>query len=192
MKGRIHNYEGYDSWEVVIPIRVCHMLGASKIILTNSVGTLDPNYKIGDLTVVTNCISKFIESPLVGPNIDQLGERFPDTSKMYDANLNNLARECAKKQNISLKDSVYIQFNGPNFETSADAKMARQFGATTIGMSSVVDAIAAAHMNMQICDIGCITANSIDGAPPMSDEEVRKAANASISNLSKLILEMLK
>lgn len=193
MKGRIHNYEGYDMHDCVAPIRLAHMLGAKTAIITNAVGAINENFKVGEFMAVRDAITHFMVSPLRGPNIYELGHRFIDTTYMYDKGLIDLALDVARKEGINLHTGVNIQSRGPHFETPADIKMFKIAGADTVGMSSVNEAIAARHMNMKCLNINFISnmaAGILD--QPLSDEEVQKTAFESSKIFEKLILGILQ
>ena len=128
MQGRIHYYEGYSMSDVVLPIRLMHLMGAEILMLTNSSGGLNPDFVPGDLMMITDQISTFVPSPLIGKNIDELGTRFPDMTHIYDRSLQQMIRDVAKDMDFSLKEGVYIQFTGPNYESPAEVRMARLLG----------------------------------------------------------------
>ena len=156
MQGRVHYYEGYPMTDVVLPTRLMGMMGAKKLILTNAAGGANPEYKPGDFMMITDQISDFVPSPLIGPNIDELGERFPDMSDIYDKKLQKVIRKTAAFLDIPLREGVYIQLTGPNFESPAEVRMCRTLGADAVGMSTSCEAVAANHMGMMICGISCI------------------------------------
>lgn len=178
MQGRVHYYEGYDMKDVVLPTRLMGMMGAKKIILTNASGGCNPDFKVGDLMLITDHISVNVPSPLIGPNIDELGTRFPDMSEVYSKRLREVIRECAAECGLDLKEGVYVQFSGPNFETPAEVRLAQIWGGDTCGMSTACEAMAANHMGMEVCGISCIT-NLAAGISktPITHEEVQEAAD---------------
>ena len=192
MQGRIHYYEGYDINDVVLPLRVLHLLGANTVILTNAVGAINTDYEVGDFVCVEDHISSFVPSPLVGENIDELGERFTGMTAVYDKELRNMVLEISKEKNITVHSGVLIQTTGPQFETPAEIRMYRTLGADTVGMSTVVEAIAAAHMGMRVCDINCVTnmAAGITGKQ-ITNEEVTAAADKSEKDFTTLISALL-
>ena len=143
--------------DVVLPTRFMGMMGAKKILLTNAAGGCNPNYKPGDFMMITDHITTGIPSPLIGPNVDELGTRFPDMSEVYSNRLQDVIRNCAKECNIELLEGVYVQFSGPNYETPAEVKLAQIWGGDAVGMSTACEAMAARHMGMEICGISCIT-----------------------------------
>lgn len=178
MQGRVHYYEGYDISDVVLPVRLVHMLGAKTLFLTNAAGGINYNFKAGDLMLIQDHISTFITSPLRGENIEELGTRFPDMSEVYDSNLCDIISKSARKLDISLKSGVYAQTAGPNFETPAEVRMLRILGADAVGMSTACEAIAARHCGMKVCGISCISnlASGISNTP-LSHDEVQETAD---------------
>lgn len=178
MKGRVHYYEGYSMEQVVMPIRIMGMLGAKTLILTNASGGINLDFQAGNLMLITDHISTFVPSPLIGKNIDELGPRFPDMSHVYNRDLQELIRDTAKDLGISLKEGVYVQCSGPNYESPAEIRMLRMMGADAVGMSTVCEAIAANHMGMEIAGISCVTnmaAGILD--QPLDHKEVQEAAD---------------
>ena len=181
MKGRIHFYEGYDISQVVLPARVMHALGAGILFLTNAAGGINPAYHPGSLVMLTDHISSFIRNPLIGPNDDDEGVRFPDMSHVYDLQLQDLIRETAKADGITLQEGVYAQFTGPSFETPAEIRMLRTLGADLVGMSTVVEAITARHMGMRgISD------------KLLSGDEVIETADAAAPYFTKLVRDSIE
>lgn len=177
MQGRIHYYEGYSMQEVVLPIRVLHSLGAQRLIITNAAGGIREDLASGSLMLITDHISDFVPSPLLGQNESELGARFPDMTGVYSAELRAKAKAAAEDLGIPLKEGVYVQTSGPNYETPAEIRMFRALGADAVGMSTVCEAIAAKHMGMELCGISCIT-NAAAGvcSTPLSHEDVQAAA----------------
>lgn len=168
MQGRVHFYEGYPMSDVVLPTRLMGLLGAKKIVLTNAAGGVNFDFKPGDFMMLTDHITTGVPSALIGANLDELGVRFPDMSEVYSKRMQEIVRETAKEQGIDLKEGVYAQFTGPNYETPAEIRMARTWGADAVGMSTACEAMAARHMGMEICGISCIT----NLAAGMSKEEL--------------------
>lgn len=192
MQGRVHYYEGYDMAEVVLPIRLMGLLGAEKLLLTNAAGGINLDFHPGDLMLITDHISSFVPSPLRGANIDELGTRFPDMSQVYDRQFcENIRREAAR-QNIPLKEGIYLQTPGPNYETPAEIRMFRNLGADAVGMSTVCEAIAARHMGMQVCGISCIT-NMAAGIwnQPLNHQEVQQTADLVKEKFENLVTGVL-
>ena len=178
MQGRVHYYEGYAMSDVVLPIRLMHALGARILFLTNAAGGVNPEFAAGDFMLIKDQIASFVPSPLIGPNLDELGVRFPDMSQVYDKGLMGIIRKTAEKLCIPLQEGTYIQLTGPNFETSAEVRMCRILGADAVGMSTACEAIAANHMGMKVCGISCIS-NLACGLTenPLSHQEVQETAD---------------
>lgn len=188
MQGRVHFYEGYPISDVVLPARVMKLLGAHTLFLTNAAGGINPSFSAGDLMMITDHISNFIPSPLIGANIDELGTRFPDMSHVYTPELQKILENTAAEEKIHLKKGTYIQLTGPNFETPAEIKMCRTLGADAVGMSTACEAIAAAHMGMKVCGISVIS-NMAAGisSQPLTHEEVQETADKTAPLFKKLI-----
>ncbi len=193
MKGRVHYYEGYDMTQVVMPVRIMKLLGAGKLILTNAAGGMNPDFRPGDLMMITDHITSFVPSPLIGKNIDMLGTRFPDMSNVYDRDLQNILVRTAKDLDISLKHGIYVQTTGPNYETPAEVRLYRMLGGDAVGMSTACEAMAAMHMGMRIAGISCITnyASGISDTP-LSHAEVSETANRISEQFTALIKEFIK
>lgn len=193
MKGRVHYYEGYPISDVVLPTRLMKLLGAEILFLTNASGGINKSFHAGDFMLINDHISTFAPNPLIGPNIDELGTRFPDMSEVYDKKLRDIIKETAAENQIALQEGVYIQFTGPSFESPAEIKMAAALGADAVGMSTVVEAIAANHMGMKICGISCVC-NLAAGLSenPLTHDEVQEAANKAAPLFKKLVTECVK
>lgn len=193
MKGRVHYYEGYPISDVVLPTRLMKMMGAEILFLTNASGGLNPSYSAGDFMMLTDHISIFAPNPLIGQNIDELGTRFPDMSQVYDLTLQDKIRSAAKANGIDLKEGVYCQLTGPSFESPAEIKMLGKLGVDTVGMSTVVEAIAANHMGMKICGISCVCNLAAGISPtPLTHDEVQEAGRNAAPLFTKLITESIK
>lgn len=192
MQGRIHYYEGYEMSDVVLPTRLMGMLGAKKILLTNAAGGCNPSYKPGDFMMITDHITTGVPSPLIGPNIDELGTRFPDMSEVYSRRLQNVIRKCATECKIALQEGIYIQFTGPNYETPAEVRLAQRWGADAIGMSTACEAMAAHHMGMEVCGISCIT-NMAAGisTEPLNHKEVQETADRVSKSFKELVTRVV-
>ena len=193
MKGRVHYYEGYPISDVVLPVRLMKMMGAEILFLTNAAGGVNTSFHAGDLMMIKDQIAVFAPNPLIGENIDELGVRFPDMSTVYDRDLQKLMVQAAKDNGIFLQEGVYAQLTGPSFESPAEIRMLRGMGVDAVGMSTVVEAIAANHMGMRICGISCIS-NLAAGmtANPLTHEEVQEAADMAAPNFKKLVTETVK
>ena len=193
MQGRVHYYEGYPMTDVVLPTRLMKLLGAKTLILTNAAGGIQQGMHAGDLMLITGQIASFVPSPLIGPNIDELGVRFPDMSEIYDRKLILAARKCASELGIDLKEGTYLQFTVPAYESPKEVAMARILGADAVGMSTACEAVAANHMGMQIVGISCISNLACGISPePLSHEEVQKSADAAAPKFKALITALIK
>lgn len=193
MKGRVHFYEGYAIDDVVLPIRTMGLLGAKYILLTNAAGGIDLDFEPGDLMLIEDHISSFIRSPLIGENIEELGVRFPDMSRVYDLKLCECIRRAASSEGIDIKEGTYLQTSGPQFETPTEIKMFRTLGASAVGMSTVVEAIAAHHMGLRVCGISCISnmaAGILD--QPLTHSEVQITADKVAHKFERLVSGLIK
>lgn len=188
MQGRVHFYEGYAMEDVVLPIRLMGELGAGILFLTNAAGGIGEGFQCGDFMMITDHISCFVQNPLLGKNEEELGVRFPDMSQVYSKKLQEILTDCAEKLGISLKSGVYVQFTGPSYETPAEIRMCKMLGADAVGMSTVVEAIAANHMGMEICGVSFIS-NLAAGIQetPLCHEEVKDAADAAAPKFQALV-----
>ena len=193
MQGRVHYYEGYSMNEVVAPIRLMGLLGARKLLLTNAAGGVNTSFIPGDLMLITDHISAFVPSPLRGENPQELGPRFPDMSRVYDEEMGRAVLEAGEKLGESLQQGVYLQWQGPNYETPAEIRMFRTLGADAVGMSTVCEAIAARHMGLRVCAVSCITNMACGILPqPLSHEEVQQTADRVKDKFQALVLESLE
>ena len=192
MQGRVHYYEGYSMEDVVLPIRLMKMMGAEILFLTNAAGGVNYDFGAGDFMLITDQISSFVPSPLIGPNLDELGPRFCDMSEIYNKELCRIIRDTAASLQIPLKEGVYIQLTGPNYESPHEVKMCRILGADAVGMSTACEAVAANHMGMKICGISCIS-NLACGMTdqPLSHEEVKETADKAAPLFKQLITESI-
>lgn len=193
LQGRVHFYEGYSMEDVVLPIRVLHGLGARRLILTNAAGGMGPGLEAGDLMLLTDHIASFVPSPLLGPNEDDFGPRFPDMSQVYSPRLREKARQAAEELSISLKEGVYLQTTGPQYETPAEIRMFRALGADAVGMSTACEAIAARHLGMEVCGISCITNLAAGmGNKPLSHAEVQETASRVGEQFQRLLWRLVE
>ena len=192
MQGRVHYYEGYPMADVVLPTRLMGMMGAKKLFLTNAAGGVNPKFKPGDFMMITDHITTGVPSPLIGPNIDELGSRFPDMSEVYSRRLQDVIRISAKKCGISIQEGVYVQFTGPNYETPAEVKMAAIWGGDAVGMSTACEAMAARHMGLEVCGISCIT-NMAAGISKeeLNHKEVQETADRVAKSFKQLVTEIV-
>ncbi|RKI40395.1 purine-nucleoside phosphorylase [bacterium D16-51] len=193
MKGRVHYYEGYDISDVVLPVRLMCLMGAKVLFLTNASGGVNTSYHAGDFMLIKDHIANFVPSPLIGPNIEELGVRFPDMSNIYDRELQKVIRRTATLLEIPLQEGVYIQLTGPNYESPSEVRMCRTLGADAVGMSTACEAVAANHMGMMICGISCIS-NLACGITenPLTHEEVQETADRVAPLFKKLVTESIK
>ncbi|MFI3261909.1 MAG: purine-nucleoside phosphorylase [Rikenellaceae bacterium] len=190
MQGRLHYYEGWSLEEVVLPIRVMKVLGIDTLMLSTASGGLSSNYKVGDIMAIKDHIN-FIPNPLIGKNIDELGERFPSLSKAYTPELIELACKCGKELDISIKKGVFVAVPGPSYETHAEIYFYRMIGGNAISMSTTPEVIAATHLGLKVFAVSIITNVHSDLASP-SHEEVLQNGNLATKNLSKLYISMIK
>lgn len=168
MKGRVHYYEGYSMEEVVLPVRLMKQMGIGTLLLTNASGGINREFHVGDFMMITDQISSFVPSPLIGENVSELGERFPDMTHIYDPELMELIRTVAREEKIKIQEGVYLQTTGPNFESPAEIRMYAACGADAVGMSTACEAVAARHAGLRVCGISCIS-NMASG---LSNEEL--------------------
>lgn len=191
MKGRVHYYEGYPITDVVLPVRLIKLLGAEILFLTNASGGMNKTFSAGDLMLITDHIGVFVPNPLIGENIDSLGTRFPDMSGVYDLDLQDMIRKTAVADQIAIQEGVYVQLTGPSYESPAEIKMLAQF-ADAVGMSTVVEAIAANHAGMKICGISCVCNLAAGMSPtPLSHKEVQEAADKAAEKFTRLVTDSI-
>ena len=192
MQGRVHYYEGYPISDVVLPARLMALLGAKYLFLTNASGGINKDFKAGDFMILTDHISSFAPNPLIGPNIDELGTRFPDMSCVYNPILIDIIKGVAEDFGITMQEGVYVQTTGPSFESPAEIKMFAKMGADAVGMSTVVEAIAANHMGMKICAISCVC-NLAAGISetPLTHDEVQEAAAKAAPLFKQIVRESI-
>jgi len=157
LQGRVHLYEGYSVSEVAFPARVLGALGIRHLIVTNAAGGINTAFRPGDLMLITDHINLMGTNPLIGPNMDELGPRFPDMSESYDGAMRSIAQEVARQRGIVLREGVYIDLLGPSYETPAEIRMFRTLGADAVGMSTIPEVIVANHMGIRVLGISCIT-----------------------------------
>ena len=192
MQGRVHYYEGYPIEDVVLPVRLMKMMGAEYLFLTNASGGINRDFKAGDFMVLTDHISIFAPNPLIGPNIDEIGTRFPDMSHVYNPVLVDIISDVANDYNITIQKGVYAQLTGPSFESPAEIKMLGKLGVDAVGMSTVVEAIAANHMGMKICAVSCVCNLAAGISPvPLTHDEVQEAAAKAAPLFKQLVRETI-
>ena len=161
MQGRFHYYEGYSMEEIALPIRIMKMLGIGTLLVSNAAGALNPDFRVGDLMVITDHIN-FMPNPLIGPNVDSQGPRFPDMTDVYTPRLRKIALEQAAEMGLALREGVYVAETGPSYETPAEYRMFRLLGGDAVGMSTVPEVIVAHHCGMEVFGMSVITNQSND------------------------------
>ena len=193
MKGRVHYYEGYSMSDVVLPVRLMALLGARILFLTNAAGGLNESFHAGDLMMIRDHVSVFVPNPLIGPNLECLGTRFPDMTQVYDRELQSILKNLADRFRIPLREGTYTQLTGPSYESPAEIRMLKLLGTDAVGMSTVVEAIAANHAGMRICGISCICnmAAGMSGKP-LSHREVQEAADGAAPKFTMLVAGAIK
>ena len=193
MQGRFHFYEGHSMQTVTYPIKIMKKLGVETILITNAAGGVYPYFKPSSLMIIKDHINFMGTNPLIGPNDDTLGERFPDMSEVYTKSLREIAHTCSKNLNIPVEEGIYIALTGPTYETPAEVNMVRTLGADAVGMSTVPEAIVASYLKMKVLGISCIC-NSAAGISTvgLSHKEVLEAAEKAKTNFKKLVLEIIK
>jgi len=193
MQGRFHYYEGYNLKEVTFPVRVMKKLGADVIIISNAAGGMNRFFKRGDLMLITDHINLFGDNPLIGPNDEELGLRFPDMSEAYDRKLVELTLKVALKEKIKLHQGIYVGLTGPTLETPAEYRFLIKIGADAVGMSTVPEVIVANHMGMKVLGISCITDLAINGVIVKTGlEEILKAASKAEPIMTKLVKKVIQ
>ncbi|MCR5455262.1 MAG: purine-nucleoside phosphorylase [Bacteroidales bacterium] len=193
MQGRFHFYEGYTMQQVTFPVRVMKALGIKLLVVSNAAGGMNPTFKCGDIMIITDHINHFGTNPLIGPNIEELGPRFPEMSEAYDSRFVKLAFEVGKEFNIHLQKGVYIGVTGPTFETPAEYRFFHIAGADAVGMSTVPEVIVARHMDLPVFAFSIIT--DLGGGPiaeKPTHEEVQKAANEAGPRLTLLVKKFIE
>ena len=196
MQGRIHFYEGYSMSQITLPVRVMLRLGLQMMFVTNAAGGVNPDFSPGDVMLITdnlNLIAMMGGNPLMGPNIDELGPRFPDMSQAYDRKLMDLARQVASNENIPLREGIYCALSGPSFEGPADLRFLRGIGADAVGMSTVPEVIVARHGGMRVMGLSGISNKAnLDGSTATTHEEVIEAGKVITPKIEKIIRGVLR
>ena len=193
MQGRFHRYEGYSLRKVTFPVRVMRALGADSLIVSNACGGLNPLWSAGDLMLIADHINLLGDSPLIGPNDDRLGPRFPDLSAPYDSALRELARRVAAEKGITLREGVYVAVTGPNLETRAEYRFLRAIGADVVGMSTVPEVVVAIHAGMRVLGLSIITDMCLpDALEPATVERIIAVANRTEPHLTALVRGVLE
>ena len=193
MQGRLHAYEGWSFADAAYPVRVARLLGAETLVVTNAAGAVNVDFEVGDIMLITDQIKLFGDSPLRGPNVAEVGPRFPDSTHTYTPALQAIARKAAETLSIPLREGVYMYFPGPQYETPAEIRAARLLGADAVGMSTVPEAIVARHCGMNVLGFTLCT-NMAAGVldQPLSGEEVIEAGNAAAPRFSALVRACLE
>lgn len=193
MRGRFHLYEGHPVSNVVLPIRVLIQLGCKKIIITNAAGGINDDFHPADLVLISDHINFMGQNPLSGPNLEELGPRFPDMSEAYSPKLRQIAKACAEKLGISVKEGVYAGWLGPSYETPAEIRMLKTIGADLVGMSTVPETIAAQHAGAEVLGISCVT-NYAAGISEekLSHADVKEVADKVKDRFGSLVTEVIK
>lgn len=192
MAGRFHFYEGYPAKDVVFPIRVMKLLGVETLLLSNAAGSVNPDFKVGDIMIVKDHISQFIHNPLIGKNYAEFGPRFPDMSEPYKKHLVEKAKAIAAIHNFDIKEGVYLVVTGPTFETKAEYRMIRILGADVVGMSTVQEAIVANHAGMDVFAVSVVTDMGISEIEiSITHEEVLEAARQAEPKLALIFKELV-
>jgi purine-nucleoside phosphorylase len=193
MAGRFHFYEGYSMQEVVFPIRVMKFLGIQTLILSNAAGGVNKDFKVGDLMIISDHISQFMENPLIGKNTDELGPRFPDMNEPYSKKLRDQAKQIARDLDIHVHEGVYVGVTGPTFETRSEYRMVHAIGGDAVGMSTVPEVIAAVHMGLPVFAMSVITdLGSPEMSHAVSHEEVLKAANEAEPKMTAIVNQLIQ
>ncbi len=196
MQGRIHFYEGYSMSQITLPVRVMLRLGLEMMFVTNAAGGVNPDFSPGDVMLITdnlNLIGMMGGNPLMGPNIDELGPRFPDMSQAYDRKLMDLARQVASNENVLLREGVYCALSGPSFEGPADLRFLHGIGADAVGMSTVPEVIVARHGGMRVLGLSGISNKAnLDGSTATTHEEVIEAGKVITPKMEKIIRGVLR
>jgi purine-nucleoside phosphorylase len=192
-RGRVHYYEGRSMLEIVFPVRLMKLLGVEVLILTNAAGAINESFNVGDFVLITDHINTIPESPLRGPNIEELGPRFPNLNDAYSPRLRELAHQAAREVGLALREGIYVATPGPMYETPAEIQAYKRLGADLVGMSTVPEVIAARHCGLEVLGISCIT-NYAAGVKPEArptHEEVLEVTKQREQDLAKLLRALL-
>ena len=193
MKGRVHYYEGYTMKDVVYPVRVMRALGADRLILTSAVGGMNPHLEAGDIVAITDHINLMGDNPLIGPNDERIGPRFPDMSEPYDRDMTRLLEETALRSGIRIERAVLVAVAGPNLETAAEYRFLRRIGADVVGMSMVPETIAAVHCGMKVLGVSVVTDKALpDCLEPVDIASIVATAKRGGKKLGTLLQECIK
>ncbi len=193
MRGRSHYYEHRDMSKIAFPVRFMKKMGISSLIVTNACGGINPKLYPGGLMVISDHINLMGDNPLLGPNRDEEGPRFPDMSQPYSSRLRKVAKECATNINLPLSEGIYSAVSGPNYLSKAELRMVRFMGSDTIGMSTVPEVIVANHLALEVLGISCVTDMAIpESLTPLTHEEVIATANEAKPKFSALVKAIIK
>jgi purine-nucleoside phosphorylase len=193
MQGRFHYYEGYSMQQITLPVRVMQLLGVKTLIVSNAAGGINPGFDVGDIMVFTDHINLTGNNPLIGPNVDEWGPRFPDMSQVYDRSLIKLAEEAALENNIRVQKGVYVGLAGPSLETGAEIRFLKTIGVDAVGLSTIPEVIAAVHGGMTILGLSVITNMNIpDDFKPARVEDIIAAAEQTAPSLQAIIRGVLE
>jgi purine-nucleoside phosphorylase len=193
MQGRFHYYEGYTMQQIAFPVRVLKENGADTLFVSNACGGMNPNYKRGDIMLIRDHINFLGDNPLIGPNDDELGPRFPDMSDPYTERLREIAQNVALEEAIPMHQGVYIALSGPMLETKSEYRFLRLLGADVVGMSTVPEVIAAVHMGMDVLGVSVITDECFpDSLQPVNIEEILDAAAMAEPKMTKVVIRVLE
>lgn len=192
MRGRFHFYEGYSLQQCTFPIRVFKMLGVERLLISNASGGVNPDHQIGEIMIINDHINFFPGNPLIGPNLDDLGPRFPDMSDAYDEEMISMALDIAQEKNIRVAQGVYLGLTGPTLETPAEYKMVRVLGADAVGMSTVPEVIVARHMEMKVFGVSIVTDLGVPGKiQKVSVEDVIEVASKQEPLMTEIMKELI-
>ncbi len=193
MQGRFHYYEGYTMQQIAFPVRVLKENGADSLFVSNACGGMNPNYKRGDIMLIRDHINFLGDNPLIGPNDNNLGPRFPDMSDPYTERLREIAQNVALEESIPMHQGVYIALSGPMLETKSEYRFLRLLGADVVGMSTVPEVIAAVHMGMDVLGVSVITDECFpDSLQPVNIEEILEGAAMAEPKMTKVIIRVLE
>jgi len=193
MQGRFHYYEGYSMKQITYPVRVMRRLGVETLLVSNACGGMNPDYRRGDLMIMKDHINLLGDNPLIGPNEDEFGPRFPDMSEAYSLKLIEIAEQVAKENNIKVHKGVYVAVPGPNLETRAEYKFLRGIGADVVGMSTIPENIVANHMGMKVFGMSIITDECFpDTLKPVKLEEIIEAAMSAEPGMTLIMKELAR
>lgn len=193
MQGRFHYYEGYSMEQVTFPVRVMKSLGVQSLIVTNAAGGINTGFAPGDLMLIADHINNMGNNPLIGPNNDDFGVRFPDMSQVYDREYLNIAKACANELGIEVREGVYVANTGPTYETPAEIKMLRTMGGDAVGMSTVPEVIVAGHSGIRVLGISCISNMAAGILPqPLTHQEVIETTEKARENFLKFVKSVIK